>query len=161
MLSRNEILETLGANREELRRDFGVESMALFGSAARGDAGPLSDVDVLVESPKPISLFELVALQLRLQELLNVPKVDVVLRDSIFPPLRDAILAEALRVPEREWTFRVRHILDAIAKISQYTKGMTHEQFANDDRTVDAVIRNFLVIGEATRHIPDALDGVR
>jgi len=91
-------MEILGANREELRRDFGVESMALFGSTARGDAGPLSDVDVLVEIPKPISLFELVALQLRLQELLNVQNVDVVLRDAIFPPLRDAILAEALRV---------------------------------------------------------------
>jgi predicted nucleotidyltransferase len=98
MRSRNEIMEILGANREGLRRDFGVESMALFGSAARGDAGPLSDVDVLVEIPTPISLFELVALQLRLQELLTVPKVDVVLRDTIFPPLRDAILAEALRV---------------------------------------------------------------
>lgn len=90
MLSRNEIMEILGANREELRRDFGVESMALFGSAVRGDAGPLSDVDVLVEIPNPISLFELVALQLLLQELLNVPKVDLV--------LRDAILAAALRV---------------------------------------------------------------
>jgi predicted nucleotidyltransferase len=98
MLSRNEIMAILGANREGLRRDFCVESMALFGSAARGDAGPLSDVDVLVEIPEPISLFELVALQLRLQELLTVPKVDVVLRDSIFPRLRDAILAEALRV---------------------------------------------------------------
>ena len=98
MLSRNEIMEILGANREELRRDFGVESVALFGSTARGHAGPLSDVDLLVEIPKPISLFELVALQLRLQELLNVPKVDLVLRDAIFPPLREAILAEALHV---------------------------------------------------------------
>lgn len=32
---------------------------------------------------------------------------------------------------------------------------MTYEQFATDERTVDAVIRNFLVIGEATRHVPD------
>jgi len=46
MLSRNEIMEILGANREGLRRDFGVESMALFGFAARGDGGPVSDVDV-------------------------------------------------------------------------------------------------------------------
>jgi len=98
MLSRNEILGILSANRAELHRDFGVESMALFGSAARGDDRPQSDIDVLVEIPKPISLFELVSLQLRLQELLNVSKVDVVLRDAIFPPLRDAILAQALRV---------------------------------------------------------------
>ena len=74
------------------------KSIALFGSAARGDAGPFSDIDVLVDIPKPISLFRLIALQLRLEELLNTGKVDVVLSDAIFPPLREKILAEALRV---------------------------------------------------------------
>ncbi len=98
MMIRDEILEILRRSQEELRRDFGVESMALFGSAARGDAGPSSDVDILVDVQRPISLFRLVALQLRLEELLEVPRVDVVLRDSIFPPLRERILAEALRV---------------------------------------------------------------
>src|SRR5881394_604305 len=98
MRSRDEIIAVLLTSREELRRDFGVESMALFGSAARGDAGPLSDIDLLIDVPEPISLFQLVALQLRLQALLDVPKVDVVLRDAIFPPLRATILAEALRV---------------------------------------------------------------
>ena len=98
MHSRDEILDALRNSREDLRRDFGVESIALFGSVARGDADASSDIDILVEVPGPISLFGLVALQLRLQELLNAPKVDVVLRDSIFPPLRERILAEALRV---------------------------------------------------------------
>ncbi len=97
-MSRDEILEILRGSREELRREFGVESIALFGSAARGDAGSLSDVDILVDVPGPISLFRLVALRLRLEELLGVPKVDVVLRDSILPALRETILAEALRV---------------------------------------------------------------
>jgi predicted nucleotidyltransferase len=97
-MTREEILETLRRSREELRREFGVESMALFGSAARGDAGPSSDIDVLIEVERTISLFQLVALQLRLQELLDAPKVDVVLREAIFPPLRERILAEALRV---------------------------------------------------------------
>lgn len=97
-MSRDKILEILRNSRDELRRDFGVESMALFGSVARGDAGPSSDIDILVEVPAPISLFRLVALRLRLQELLNGAKVDVVLRDSILPPLRETILAEALRV---------------------------------------------------------------
>ena len=55
---------------------------------------------------------------------------------------------------EREWVFRINHILDAIEKIQRYTSGMNFEQFAGDDRTVDAVIRNFLVIGEATRRVP-------
>jgi len=55
---------------------------------------------------------------------------------------------------EREWSFRIGHIIEAIEKISRYTHGMSYEQFSADERTVDAVIRNFLVIGEATRHVP-------
>jgi hypothetical protein len=97
-MSRDEIIETLRGCREELRRDFGVESIALFGSAARDEAGPSSDIDILVDLQRPISLFRLVALQLRLQEILHARKVDVVMRDAIFPALRDRILAEALRV---------------------------------------------------------------
>ena len=57
--------------------------------------------------------------------------------------------------PEREWRFRIDHIVEAIEKIMRYTSAMTYEQFAADERTIDAVIRNFLVIGEATRHVPD------
>jgi uncharacterized protein with HEPN domain len=45
--------------------------------------------------------------------------------------------------------------VDAIHQIRRYTSGMSFEEFATDDRTVDAVIRNFLVIGKATRHVPD------
>ena len=45
-------MDILRASREDLRRDFGVESLALFGSAARGDAGPQSDIDVLVDVPE-------------------------------------------------------------------------------------------------------------
>jgi uncharacterized protein with HEPN domain len=51
--------------------------------------------------------------------------------------------------------FPRKHIIDAIDKIKRYTAAMTYEEFAADERTVDAVIRNFLVIGEATRHVPD------
>jgi predicted nucleotidyltransferase len=97
-MSRDEIIDILRGCREELRRDFGVESIALFGSAARGDVGPSSDIDILVDVQRPISLFRLVALQLRLQEILHAPKVDVVMRDAIFPGIRDRILAEEVRV---------------------------------------------------------------
>jgi len=98
VLSRDQIVQLLRQNAEVLRRDFGVESVSLFGSVARGEAGPFSDIDLLVDVPKPISLLQLVAPQLHLQALLQHPNVDVVLRDSIFPPLRDAILGEEMRV---------------------------------------------------------------
>jgi uncharacterized protein with HEPN domain len=55
---------------------------------------------------------------------------------------------------ERAWAFRIDHILQAIDKIQRYTAGMTVQSFASDELIVDAVIRNFLVIGEAARKIP-------
>ncbi len=55
---------------------------------------------------------------------------------------------------ERNWTVRVRHILEAMGRIRQYTDGMTEEAFLADQRTVDAVIRNLLVIGEAAGQVP-------
>lgn len=55
---------------------------------------------------------------------------------------------------EVAWKFRIAHILDAIDKILRYTQNASFQTFAADERTVDAVIRNFLVIGEASRHIP-------
>jgi len=54
----------------------------------------------------------------------------------------------------RKWHFRIEHILEAIAKIQRYTAGMSEEAFAADDLVVDAVQRNFTIIGEAARQIP-------
>ena len=48
-------------------------------------------------------------------------------------------------------------ILDAINSIEEYTSGLTFEAFAKDKKTVDAVIRNFEIIGEATKHIPEKI----
>ncbi|OGL89826.1 hypothetical protein A3J36_02685 [Candidatus Uhrbacteria bacterium RIFCSPLOWO2_02_FULL_54_37] len=44
-------------------------------------------------------------------------------------------------------------ILDAINRITRYVKGMSYEQFRSDEKTVDAVVRNIEIIGEATRNI--------
>src|SRR5690348_6561275 len=57
-------------------------------------------------------------------------------------------------MPRRQWKLRIRHILDAIAKIRVYTAGMSLETFSANNLVVDAVIRNFTVIREATRPIP-------
>jgi len=60
-------------------------------------------------------------------------------------------------VPPRDWRFRIQDILDAIAAVSAYTAEMDFEQFTRDRRTVDAVVRNLILIGEAARHIPDEI----
>lgn len=46
-------------------------------------------------------------------------------------------------------------ILDSIEKIIKYTKTVSYEDFVNNDIIIDAVMRNFEIIGEAAKHIPD------
>ena len=56
-------------------------------------------------------------------------------------------------MPERDWRLRIDDITDAI-DIERYTKKMSFGEFKADDRTIDAVLRNLEVIGEAAGHIP-------
>ena len=56
--------------------------------------------------------------------------------------------------PERNWRMRVEDILACIEKIKAYTQGMTYGQFCADGKTVDAVLRNLEIIGEAAGYIP-------
>ena len=48
-------------------------------------------------------------------------------------------------------------ILDSAKRILEYTNGMTFEDFSMDNKTIDAVIRNFEIIGEASHLLPDHL----
>ena len=54
----------------------------------------------------------------------------------------------------REWRLRIEDILESISRIERYTAGMTLDAFQEDEKTADAVIRNFAIIGEAARHVP-------
>lgn len=62
-------------------------------------------------------------------------------------------------MPRREWTFRVRDILEAIAKIERYVSDADFEAFERDEQLMDAVIHNLTVIGEAANHIPAEVSG--
>ena len=55
----------------------------------------------------------------------------------------------------RDWALFVADIQQACDKISGYVSGMSFEDFCADTRTVDAVVRNLEIIGEASRGIPD------
>ena len=53
----------------------------------------------------------------------------------------------------RDYRVYLEDILGAITKIRRYTVGLSQEGFAADDKTVDAVVRNLEVIGEAVKQI--------
>jgi len=94
-MTRSTVLATLQAHEPELRR-LGVGRLDLFGSVARDDDGPASDVDVLVEFDHPVGLFALVRLQLFLERLLG-RRVDVTTPGALRPGMRARVGAELVR----------------------------------------------------------------
>lgn len=89
------VLDRLRADEPILRTQFAVRSLALFGSAARGEAGTNSDIDLLVEFERPIGLLHLSRTARHLEELLGSP-VDLVLRRALLPEIKDDILRDAV-----------------------------------------------------------------
>jgi len=81
----------------ELRKSYGVSSISVFGSVARGEERPESDVDLIVEFEKTIGLFKFMALKSRLEDLLGCA-VDVGTAASLRDRARDQALKEAIRV---------------------------------------------------------------
>jgi len=57
----------------------------------------------------------------------------------------------------RDYEVYLEDILQAITKIRQYTTGLSPAAFAEDTKTLDAVVRNLEVIGEAAKTIPKAI----
>ncbi len=58
-------------------------------------------------------------------------------------------------MPRRDWKFLIQDILDAVGAVQKYTQGMEFKAFIEDRRTVDAVVRNLIIIGEAAVHVPE------
>lgn len=54
----------------------------------------------------------------------------------------------------KDWRVRIDDILEAIDRIRRYTRGLDEAAFCADDRTVDAVVRNLEIIGEAAKKVP-------
>lgn len=92
--------EIVTEHREQvltLVREHGVSNLRLFGSAARGDDGPDSDIDLLVSVPPGVGLFPLFRLTAALEDLLGA-RVDLVPDQGLKAGLQAEILAEAVAV---------------------------------------------------------------
>jgi len=95
MKTRREILQLLEKNRETIK-SFGVTEIGVFGSVARDEQTEKSDVDVLVELEKE-TFDAYMSLMFFLEELFG-RKVDLVMKDTIKPLIKERILAETIYV---------------------------------------------------------------
>jgi uncharacterized protein len=93
----SDILITLRTALPGLRQRWPIRSLALFGSVARGDAGPTSDLDVLVEFDRPVTLSAFLALEDELAGL-TARRVDLVSTRALKPHIGRRVLAEAVTV---------------------------------------------------------------
>jgi uncharacterized protein len=96
-MKRDELLSIVAQHLPRLRNEHGIKTLTLFGSVARNEAQPGSDVDLLVEFDRPTGYFGLVRLQLFLESLLGTP-VDLGTPMSLRPDMRERIEQEAVRV---------------------------------------------------------------
>jgi len=90
------VIQTLRAHEPELRA-AGIIHLRLFGSVARGESSPESDVDLMVdlESSKRLSLVGMAHLENRLADLLGV-KVDLSPADFMKKPVRERAVRESV-----------------------------------------------------------------
>ncbi len=96
-MTSGELRRILRNHCDELHDDFGVRSLSVYGSVARGDASDTSDVDLLVEFDRPAGFFQLERLQAHLESLLGCD-VDVSTAASLRNAIRQRVAAEAIRV---------------------------------------------------------------
>jgi predicted nucleotidyltransferase len=96
-MQREQVIQILSQHMEEIRQKFDVQSLSLFGSVARGESRPDSDLDILVTYSQVPGLFKYLDLKEYLEDLFHQP-VDLVTMKALKKQLRDEILGEAVHV---------------------------------------------------------------
>ncbi|OJW22070.1 MAG: nucleotidyltransferase [Planctomycetales bacterium 71-10] len=97
-MDRLAILERLNAEAPSLRAKYGVKSLAVFGSMARGDDHEGSDVDVLVAFEGPANFDDFMGLKLDLEDLLG-RRVDLGTPETLRPEMRAEVQRDLIHVP--------------------------------------------------------------
>jgi hypothetical protein len=91
----DEVLQTRREEIVEIAQRYGASNVRVFGSRARGEARPDSDVDILVTVGERTSLLDIIAIKQDLEDLLG-STVHLVTEDAISPYIREKILEQAI-----------------------------------------------------------------
>jgi predicted nucleotidyltransferase len=88
-----EIKEIIQEHKEDLKKEYGVKEIGIFGSYVRGVQKTVSDVDILIELERPIGFVKFLKLEKRISDILGV-KVELVTKDALKPYIGQRILQE-------------------------------------------------------------------
>jgi len=154
-----------------LRERYKVKELGVFGSYLRGEQRQDSDLDLLVDFEKEISLWDVMELEEFLSERLGV-KVDLIMKSSLRfrPHTAEKILKSYVPVvenwkdiirqkemPRRDYREYIKDILQECEFVKKYTQGIEYEDFLESDLLRHAVVRALEVIGEAVKNLPNEL----
>ncbi len=154
-----------------LRERYGVKELGVFGSYLRGEQRQDSDLDLLVDFEKDISLWDVMELEEYLSERLGV-RVDLIMKSSLRfrPHTAEKILKSYVPVvenwkdiirqkemPKRDYREYIKDILQECEFVRKYTQGIEYEDFLESDLLRHAVVRALEVIGEAVKNLPSEL----
>ncbi|MDQ7055754.1 MAG: nucleotidyltransferase family protein [Persephonella sp.] len=89
------IKKTLRSKKEFLKQNYKVKDIKIFGSYIRGEQTEKSDIDILVEFEKPISLIKFIELENYLSSILG-KKVDLVSKKALKKNIKKRVLTEAI-----------------------------------------------------------------
>jgi predicted nucleotidyltransferase len=95
VMGMEEVKELLRTHAQTLQDKYGIRVVGIFGSYSRGTQKKKSDIDLIAEVDRPISLLELVGAQIYLSEILQ-KKVDLVAKDDLREELKEEILSKTM-----------------------------------------------------------------
>ncbi|MET0239262.1 MAG: nucleotidyltransferase domain-containing protein [Sphingobium sp.] len=97
-MTRDEVLSRIKPHEAELR-SAGMTALYLFGSVARGEAGPVSDIDLSCDigAEKPVGLLQFIGMQQRLEDMLGA-KVDLVEDRCLIPAVAARARRDRIRI---------------------------------------------------------------
>ncbi len=96
MKNRDDIFQILTDLKPQLQREFSLSSIGVFGSFAKNEYNENSDLDILVETTKPIG-WKLLTLQIFLEKLFNI-KVDLTTKNALKNQLKEEILNSVIYI---------------------------------------------------------------
>jgi len=96
-MNQTEIVQLLTTLKKEIRQQYKAQIKGIFGSVARGEAQPDSDLDILVEFDEGATLLDLAGLGNYLEDLLH-QKVDILSQRAVRDEIKDTIYSDLVPV---------------------------------------------------------------